>query len=33
MEPEGSFLCSQQTAASPYPEADVSSPQLSTLFP
>jgi hypothetical protein len=33
MEPEGSLSCSQELAASLYPEPDESSPQLLTLFP
>jgi hypothetical protein len=33
MEPEGSLLCSKQTATGPYPEPDASSPHLPTLFP
>jgi hypothetical protein len=33
MEPEGSLLCSQDPATGPYPESDVSSPQLSTPVP
>jgi hypothetical protein len=33
MEPEGSLLCSQESATGPYPELDESSPNLQTLFP
>jgi len=32
MEPERSLPCSQESATSPYPEPDESSPQLATLF-
>jgi hypothetical protein len=33
MEREDSLLCSQGSAAGPYPEPDASSPHPSTLFP
>jgi hypothetical protein len=33
VEPEGSLLCSQGHATGSYPEPDLSSPQLPTLFP
>jgi len=32
MEPAGSLTCSQESATGPYPKADASSTQLSTLF-
>jgi len=33
MECEGSLLCSQQPATSPYPEPDESNSHLTTLLP
>jgi hypothetical protein len=33
MEREGSLPCSRQPTSDPYPEQDVSSPHLPTLFP
>jgi hypothetical protein len=33
MAPEGSLLCSQESAPGPYPEPDESSPHIPTLFP
>jgi len=32
MEPEGTLLCSQKSAAGSYPEPDETSPQLLDLF-
>jgi len=33
MEPEVSFPCSQEPATGPYPDSDISNPQLLAIFP